>query len=209
MPTTSSKRSYNSSRRALQAAQTRDEVVRAAMVLFGQAGWAGTTLAAIAEEAGVSVETIYNGFGSKKGLLRATIDAAIVGDTEPVPLSLRPEYRALGEGSLDERIAKAAAITATIHARSSGVWQALVEAAGADEEVDGWRLELDHRRREQIVDSITLILGHPLDDDVTTMVWILFSAETYLKLVEDGGFTREQYDSFLVEVATRLIAAIS
>ena len=68
------KRSYNSSRRSLQAAQTRDEVIRAAMARFSATGWAGTTLAAIAEEAGVSVETIYNGFGSKKGLLRAAMD---------------------------------------------------------------------------------------------------------------------------------------
>ena len=207
MPTTSSKRSYNSSRRALQAAQTRDEVVRAAMVRFRHPGWAGTTLAAIAEEAGVSVETIYNGFGSKKGLLRASIDAAIVGDTEPMPLSRRPEYRAIGRGPRGAHRRRAPAITADIHERSAGVWQALVEAAGADEEVDGWRLELDHRRRDQIVDSITLILGHPLDDDVTTMVWLLFSAETYLKLVDDAGFTRAEYDAFLVDVATRLIAA--
>ncbi len=66
-PTT--KRSYNSSRRTLQAAQTRDEVLRAATELFRETGWAGTTLAAIAERAGVSVETVYKGFGSKKGLL--------------------------------------------------------------------------------------------------------------------------------------------
>src|SRR6478609_4808751 len=147
MPTTSSKRSYNSSRRALQAAQTRDEVVRAAMVRFSATGWAGTTLAAIADAAGVSVETIYNGFGSKKGLLRAAMDVAVVGDTEPIPYIERPEYHDLGKGTLDERIGRGAAVVTNTHKRSAGVWKAIVEASSADEEVDAWRRELENNRR--------------------------------------------------------------
>ena len=46
-------------------------------------------------------ETIYNGFGSTKGLLRAAMDAAVVGDTEPVPYGDRPEFLDLGKGMLD------------------------------------------------------------------------------------------------------------
>src|SRR5688572_11562629 len=122
-------RSYNSSRRALQAAQTRHDVLHAAMALFPETGWAGTTLAAIAERAGVSVGTIYNGFGSKKGLLRATMDAAVVGDTEPIPFVERPEHLRLAEGTFEERIAHGAAVVAATHERSAGVWQAIVEAA--------------------------------------------------------------------------------
>ena len=154
-PTT--KRSYNSSRRALQAAQTRDDVLRAGTELFRETGWAGTTLAAIAERAGVSVETVYNGFGSKKGLLRAAIDVAVVGDTEPIPFVERPEFRAFGEGPLEQRIATTATVTAAIHERGAALWLALVEAARSDDEVDGWRLEMEqappprggpqHRRR--------------------------------------------------------------
>ena len=144
---TAAKRSYNSSRRTLQAAQTRDEVLRAAVRLFATTGWAGTTLAAIADEAGVSVETIYNGFGSKKGLLEAARDFSIVGDSEPVPFVERPEFHQLGEGSLDDRIAHAAAMTADIHERSALVWQAIIEAASADEEINLHRLEQEEGRR--------------------------------------------------------------
>jgi AcrR family transcriptional regulator len=206
MSATASKRAYNSSRRSLQAAQTRDAIVLAAIELFPTAGWAGTTLTDIARRAGVSVETIYKGFGSKKGLLRAALDAAVVGDTDPIPLNDRAEYRALGEGSRDDRIARAARIAASINGRVAGVAQALVEAAGADEEVDGWRLQLERRRHEQIAHTITLVLGHPLGDDVTTMAWILYSAETYLKLVNDLGYTVEQYEAFLVDATNRFIA---
>src|SRR6476469_6472469 len=116
-PRPSAKRAYNSSRRSLQAAQTRDEVIRSAVARFSATGWSGTTLAAIAETAGVSVETIYNGFGSKKELLHAAMDAAVVGATEPIPYAERPEFFSLGEGTLEERIARGAAVVANVHAR--------------------------------------------------------------------------------------------
>src|SRR3954453_15992984 len=141
------KRSYNSSRRSLQAAQTRDGVIRAATQRFSETGWAGTTLAAIAEAAGVSVETIYNGFGSKKKLLPAALDAAVVGDTDPVPFVERPEHLNLGTGTFEERIARGAAVVARTHERSASVWQAIIEASSADEEGDEWRLELEKGRR--------------------------------------------------------------
>src|SRR4051794_19952131 len=146
MPTKTAKRAYDSSRRTRQAAQTREEVVRAGLERFAATGWAGTTLADIAEAAGVSVETIYKGFGSKKGLLREAMGAGVVGDSKPIPYAERPEFRALGEGSPDERIARGCAVMATIHERSAGVWQAIVEASGADAEVATWRLEMEQAR---------------------------------------------------------------
>jgi AcrR family transcriptional regulator len=199
------KRSYNSARRALQAAQTRDDVLHAAMALFPETGWAGTTLAAIADRAGVSVETIYNGFGSKKGLLRATMDAAVVGDTEPIPFVERPEHLRLAEGTFEERIARGAEVVAATHERSAGVWQAIVEAARADEEVDRWRLELEQGRRTDVGRSVELVLGRPPDDQLVTMLWVIYSPEAYLKLVTDSGSTRAEYETFLVECSRRLI----
>src|SRR5262245_26382925 len=91
-------RTYDSRRRSRQAAQTREESLTAAIELFSESGWAGTTLAAIAERAGVAVETIYAGFGSKKGLLRVALDVAIAGDTAEIPVADRPEALRVGEG---------------------------------------------------------------------------------------------------------------
>ena len=128
-------RTYNSTRRSRQAAQTREEIVTAAIELFGETGWAGTTLAAIAKRAGVAVETIYSGFGSKKGLLRAAMDVAVVGDVEEIPLADRPESLRLGDGPLDQRRRAAAALIADIHERSIGVWRALVEATASGTDI--------------------------------------------------------------------------
>jgi AcrR family transcriptional regulator len=203
---TAAKRSYNSSRRTLQAAQTRDEVLRAAVRLFATTGWAGTTLAAIADEAGVSVETIYNGFGSKKGLLEAARDFSIVGDSAPVPLVERPEFHQLGEGTLDARIAHAAAITADVHERSALVWQAIIEAASADEDINLHRREQEEGRRAVLRQSAELVLGKAPDEQLVTSMWILYSPEAYLKLAHDAGFTREQYEAYLIDATKRLIA---
>ena len=65
----------------------------AAMQLFNERGWAETTLADVAETAGVAVETIYNNFRSKKQLARDTFEAALVGDAEPVSLAERDRFR--------------------------------------------------------------------------------------------------------------------
>jgi AcrR family transcriptional regulator len=204
MPAKTAKRSYNSSRRTLQAAQTREEVLLAATQLFGETGWAGTTLAAIADEAGVSVETIYKGFGSKKALLRQAIDVAIVGDAEAIPLAERPEYAALGEGTLDERIARGIALVAEIHERSAGVWRAIVEAAASDEEVDVWRVEIEGRRRLEIERSMALILGREIDERTISLLWVLLGPDSYRALVVDGGLSRAGYEAMLDDASRRL-----
>jgi AcrR family transcriptional regulator len=203
MPT-STKRRYDSTRRAQQAAQTRADVVAAAIEVFSERGWTGTTLTAVAEVAGVSVETIRNGFGSKAGLLRAAMDSAVVGDVEPVPFVERPEFAALGQGPLDERIARGMALVTEIHGRSARVWLALVEAARADPEVDAWRRELEAGRRTDLRRSIDVVLGRPVDDRLLTLLWVLYSPEAYLKLVVDEGVPATEYRDLMVEATTRL-----
>lgn len=198
------KRTYNSSRRAQQAAQTRADVLAAAVELFRTRGWSGTTLAAVAEAADVAVETVYKGFGSKKALLRAAMDVAVAGDSEPIAFVDRPEFASLAEGDRSERIKRAAAVSTTINERSAGVWQALTAAAAGDAEIEAWRLELEHNRRVDVRRSIERVLGRPVGDDVTTILWVLYGPETYLKLTEDAGMSRADYEAFLVRSSERL-----
>src|SRR5262249_56253955 len=97
--------------------------------VFGERGWAGTTLAAVAAEAGTVVETIYAGFGSKAGLLIAAIDVAIVGDDDKTPLVERAEFAALGVGSRAKRLTAAAQIITRALARAVPLMGALQEAS--------------------------------------------------------------------------------
>ena len=68
------RRAYHSPLRADQAQQTRRRILESARRLFVARGYARTTVAAVAEDAGVSPETIYLSLGSKRGLLEGVMD---------------------------------------------------------------------------------------------------------------------------------------
>jgi AcrR family transcriptional regulator len=196
---TREKRRYDSTRRSHQATQTRRDVLDAAIELFGETGWSGTTLAAIAERAGVAVETIYAGFGSKKGLLRSAMDVAIVGDTAEVPLADRSESRVLGQGAREERLRAAASFLADIHERSVGVWLAIVEAARGDQEVARWHRELEDGRRIEISSTLERLLGHPVEGRRFELLWAIFGPDFYAKLVREAGMSRADYEACVVD----------
>src|SRR5258707_14772462 len=103
------KRRYRSPRRQMQAEQTRAAVIAAASRVFSERGWMATNVRDIAREAGVSVETLYSGFGSKAELLKVVLDVAIVGDEEPVSFAGRVEAMARGAGSTGAARARVAA----------------------------------------------------------------------------------------------------
>src|SRR5215217_6701235 len=202
------KRRYNSTRRARQAAQTRQDVIAAAIELFGTAGWAGTTLTALAARAGVSVETVYAGFGSKKNVLRTAMEAAVVGDVEPIPFAEREVFTRFGRGSREARVRAAAEVATDIHERSAGVWRALVEAASGDGEVESWRTELERGRRLDIGRSFGLVFGAELDSGLLDLLWALMGPEVYFKLVHDAGWSREDYERYLHDAIVRLVGPV-
>jgi AcrR family transcriptional regulator len=61
-------------RRAVQAEQTRLEILGAARKHFAAKGYAATSLREIAADAGVSVQTVYDSVGSKADLVRRLND---------------------------------------------------------------------------------------------------------------------------------------
>ncbi len=82
-------RRYDSTRRRQQAQQNRHAVLAAARRRFLARGYAATTIAEIARDAGVSVETVYKAFATKAGLLKALFDMSVAGDDEPIPMAQR------------------------------------------------------------------------------------------------------------------------
>jgi AcrR family transcriptional regulator len=70
------KRRYHSPLRQEQALATRTRILDAALALFGRQGYGGTSIAAIAREAGVVSETIYATFGSKRGIIDGLVERA-------------------------------------------------------------------------------------------------------------------------------------
>jgi AcrR family transcriptional regulator len=80
-------------RRAGKARQTRLALIAAAAELFAERGYTGTTIAAIAQKAGVARPTVFTSMpGGKPQLLKEARDIAIAGDDEPVPIPQRTWY---------------------------------------------------------------------------------------------------------------------
>lgn len=67
------RRPYRSALRAERAEETRSRIIDAARELFAGRGFAGTTMAVIAERAGVAGPTVYATFSSKAEIVRQLV----------------------------------------------------------------------------------------------------------------------------------------
>ncbi len=90
-------RTYDSPRRRAQAEATRDLILAAAQKLFEQDGFAATSVAAIAKDAGVATKTVYLAFETKAGILRALWNQLLRGDGGEAPVAQRRWYTAVLE----------------------------------------------------------------------------------------------------------------
>src|SRR6478609_9563096 len=86
------RRRYRSPLRDRRAAETRAALLAVATRLFVTKGWAGTGMREVAAEAAIATETVYAHFSSKRGLLHAVTDIAVVGDDRPISVAERPEF---------------------------------------------------------------------------------------------------------------------
>src|SRR5688572_32815829 len=85
-----------------RARATRLRITKAAYTLFCERGYAGTTMADIAEAAGVAVQTVYFTFHTKSELLSRAYDFAVLGEGDPVPPEQQDWYvRAIAEPDLE------------------------------------------------------------------------------------------------------------
>src|SRR6478672_7675578 len=91
----SPRRRYDGSGRRHRAELTRERVVAAATTLFLERGYAGTTIPAIAERAGVALQTVYRTAPGKAGLLAVAVRAAVAGgfSRSQRPVEERPAIR--------------------------------------------------------------------------------------------------------------------
>jgi AcrR family transcriptional regulator len=180
-------------------------VVLAAHELFVANGWAATGMREVAATAGVAIETVYSHFSSKRGLLRAVVDAAAVGDDGPVPLAQRPEFLALGQGSRAARVRAAARLTAAVQLRTAAVAKLLREGATADDGVAEMLQALRERQRNDVAAGLALVMGRPPTETERDGVWAIVSHEVCYLLVEECGWTAAQYESWVEATLERTI----
>src|SRR5690349_24975036 len=92
------------SRRTQQKQANRRAVTDAAARLFATAGYAGTTMEAVAQASGMSVQGVYFAFQTKANLLMAAIDAAR--PERPARTSLADPDTLLRQRSEERRVGK-------------------------------------------------------------------------------------------------------
>ena len=206
------KRTYNSSRRKEQARQTRSQIVEAARKLFAERGYSGATIEAIAQEAGVSVETVYATFGNKRAILSKLIDVSIVGDDEPVPLMQRSGPRAVQQEKDQYRqIELFSRDIQEIMGRMAPIFGIMRVAAKTEPDISEMLQHILENRVHGMQEFITyLIANGPLEENITPgeaaeTVWAISSAEVYSLLTIDRGWSSEQYGQWLAKALTKLL----
>jgi AcrR family transcriptional regulator len=204
------KRHYDASSRREQARRNQGRIIEAAQRRFLEDGYALTTIAAIAEDAGVSVDTIYKSFGGKPGLVRGVREHALRG-ARSAPAEQRSDELQTAELEPRKIIEGWGRLTMEIAPRAAPILLLLRDAAGTDPEVRLLLEEMDAERLRRMTDNARRLhaAGH-LRTGVTAAVaadvmWTYSSPELYELLVLRRGMTLKRYGRF---VADAMISAL-
>jgi AcrR family transcriptional regulator len=202
---TSPTRRYVSPTRDEQTRATRRRILDAAHTLFLTRGYAGTTLDAVASEAGVSVQTVYNVVGGKAKLLKAAYDVAVAGDDEPVPIGQRPAIQAMVAETDGRRcLARYAALGRELAERALPLLTLTVgQAATGDrdlrafvETVEGERAAGTRATAQHVADRFGLRPGLDVEG-AAAILWTLTSPDVADRLVRQRGWSWDRFADWL------------
>lgn len=204
-------------RRRREAAEaTRRRVVSAAADLFVEHGFAATTIEAVAAKADVSVETVYKRFGSKRALLAAAIDLAVVETPQPDDfiaqfLSLPPLQAVKAESDQRVQLRMLASFSRTRLERTATLHRMLRAAVAADSELS-FLIERDHHTRRMsqraLIDLLTVngpLRDGMLSEDAAETYSALANPDLYLLLTTQHGWSPDRYEAWLAQTLDRLL----
>lgn len=209
LPVTDSvkRRAYDSSGRREAAAARRQRCLHAAGELFLAKGYPHTTVAAIAERAGVSEDLIFQLFTSKRGVLKVVMDVTIGGDEQEIPLLEREGPQALRAAT--DHSEQLALFTAGITSQLDRVRpmnDMMRSAAAVEPEIAALQDDLNLRQRRHAMNMIAtwLIQNGPLRHEMTvetagSILWTLASPDVHRMLTVQNSWTSQQYRDWLRE----------
>ena len=198
------KRQYDTSRRREQAEETRRRIIEAAHDLFLADGYGRTTIAAIAREAGVSVETVYAAFRNKPALLRQVWFVRVRGDEADQRLLHRPEIQLIfAEPDLVERLRLQAVTYTAIFRRFVPLHRALTGAAASEPEAAAMIAEFDERRLEvaglyarAAAETGQLTID---EDECRDLFYATLDGFLWYRLVAERGWSDDRFADFLAQ----------
>ena len=210
-------RPYRSPRREEQAQATRDAVLDAAHALFLEQGYSATSIRAVAARANVSEQTVYNGFADKAGLLWNVAKRVITAaeqrgeDGDPEDGGLLAALRADADPLARIRIVARASRETWEHgmlAFEAMVFNPQVNDPRLDElRRAGWESKYANTRAvaELLFPDDIRRPGVGLDK-IVDIAMAIDSAATVKTLVEDCGWTYDQFEAWLTDfMATQFL----
>ncbi len=188
---------------------TRERLLQAAAQEFAKRGYAGTTVTALAVAAGVSVQTLYLAWGSKRDLLRGYMEHVL---TDVATGASTPDDAVLRFAGLQprQRLIELAALVAEVASRAATGWQLYRDASAVDPEVarDWDELQmLRHRLFARVVGDIPIgALAESLTRKAAIdTAWAIASPESYELIVRRLEYPIEAFRDWMSQT---LIAAI-
>ena len=206
------KRHYDATSRRQAAARTRTAILDAARDLFAERGYAATPMSAIADRAGVALDTVYASAGRKPELARLLIESAISGTDQAIPAEQRDYVQAI-RAAPDARtkIALYAAAITAIAPRMALVLGIIRQAVPGEAELAALWTEIAERRAANMrlfVADLAAVAPLRLDpDQAADIVWATNATELYQLLVGQRGWTPQRYQHFLTDTWQRLLLA--
>lgn len=194
--------------------RTTAAIVSAATRLFVERGYVATTVEAIAAEAGVAVQTIYNAVGQKRDVLAAVVDAALAGDAAP-----RPPRETIGEqiaATTDPRevIRIAVAFWLAARGRTEDVFRVVREAAALDPEVAALERAMDlrrldsHRQAAAEIDARGPLREGLAREEAAAAVWTLSHPFAWRLFTSELGWSPRRYAAWLEDVLAAVLLGV-
>ena len=175
-------------------------VIDAAIELMVERGYNATTMTAIAEHARVAERTLYNLFGSKSGLMLATLRDRTTGG-EIDQLGMDHEHMRSLDDPL-EIIEFAVDTNHRVASRAIALFQVAYQAAAVEEEVAAALEQLEEQRFHHQGEVIDLLQekGHLRTDIPYDLIkrgfWLMAGPETVIKAMK-AGWSLDTYTSWL------------
>ncbi|HWI30558.1 MAG TPA: helix-turn-helix domain-containing protein [Microbacterium sp.] len=204
--------------RRQKALETRWRIMDAALAEFTERGYHDTTMAAIAERAGVAVQTVYLGFRTKSGLLQELVGNAVLGRTRDGEVG-PPEdtdlfARALAEPDGRKALMLWVDMALPVYERTSAISDAGRSAYLSDPEMAEWwsrsesmRLHACVRMAQALADHGSLRSGLSVEEGADVLATTL-SPQSFLAYTIDRGWSVDHLGAWLKDALPRLLLDI-
>ena len=197
-------RPYDATSRRESAARNRAAVLAACRELLFRDGYHGMTVRSVAEQAGVSPETVYKAFGGKPGLMKALWDVTLAGDDQPVAIADRPQMQDVRSAREPaEKLRRWAGFVRGANERLAPLYGLLAQAGPEVTQM------LATTQQERLVGARALV-AHLADSGLLAAgrdpaiaadaCWALTGPRLFLDLTADRGWQPGRYEDWLTHM---------